>query len=451
MNTSSKTRRNNNEGTVPRQRKDGQWQSNYIAGYLPSGKAIRKSVYGSTRAKCAANLKAALLEVSDGTITLTQSPRLIEWLDHYLNVIAPNSIKERTINAHRSKVDNYIRGHRLAGKRLDKITPSDIDVLYQDARGSRKRANKSSKVTDPLSPSTIQGLHRILRRALNVAVNRGVLVRNPVLRVEVSGKSDFEPQVYMTDEVRQMLALAVDMDDGARWILNLTLGPRQGEALGFAWPDIDFEKSTIKLSREVYSLPWKHGCGGVAGSAGACVYKSAWRCPERHGGGFFTGPPKSAAGYRTLPIPTQLSAALKEHREVQRLQRSRDWAPYVDQAGKSHELVFCKPNGQPTDHRADWQAWKDFLAAANVPDGRVHDGRHTAATTLLLLGVEQRVVMDILGWSQSSMLTRYQHVLDEMRDDVATKLSNHWTPEPEPESNVISLADVRKQRLSGGA
>ncbi|WP_337445788.1 tyrosine-type recombinase/integrase [Glutamicibacter nicotianae] len=192
----------------------------------------------------------------------------------------------------------------------------------------------------------------------------------------------------------------------------------------------------------MYSLPWKHGCGG------SCGRRFGSNCPSRHGGGFFTGPPKSVAGNRSLPIPAQLVAALKEHREVQLLQRSKDWAPYVDQARVGHDLVFCRPNGQPIDHRADWQSWKYFLAAVGVPDGRVHDGRHTAATTLLLLGVEPRVVMDILGWSQVSMLTRYQHVLDEIREDVAAKLTNHWTPEPEAESNIISLSDMRNRRLN---
>ncbi|UTM47086.1 tyrosine-type recombinase/integrase [Glutamicibacter mysorens] len=446
MSTSGKPRRSNNEGTVPRQRKSGIWQSHYIAGYLPSGQAVRKSVYGKTKAECAAKLRTAINEASGGTAILSRAPRLIEWLDHYLDVIAPNDIKARTINAHRSKIDNYVRGHRVASKRLDKLTPTDIDVLYRDARGSRKRSTKQGSSADPLSPSTILGLHRVLRRALNVAVSRGVLGSNPALKVQVSGRSDFEPQVYTTGEVRRMLAAAVDLDDGARWILNLTLGLRQGEALGLSWSDINFEAGRIKIAREVYSLPWKHGCA----EGSECGRRYGSNCPARVGGGFFTGPPKSAAGNRSVPIPAQLVSALKEHREVQLLQRSKGWAPYVDQNKAEHDLVFCRPNGQPIDHRADWQAWKDFIASAGVPDGRVHDGRHTAATTLLLLGIDPRVVMEILGWSQVSMLTRYQHVLDEMHDDVAKKLTSHWTPEPVQKSNIISLADARKQRFGDG-
>lgn len=86
----------------------------------------------------------------------------------------------------------------------------------------------------------------------------------------------------------------------------------------------------------------------------------------------------------------------------------------------------------------------------------MHDGRHTAATTLLMLGVPERVVMEILGWSQISMLARYQHVLDEMHNNVEAKLSDHLfpveegeAPEPTPPSNVVSLADRLKARQAG--
>lgn len=50
---------------------------------------------------------------------------------------------------------------------------------------------------------------------------------------------------------------------------------------------------------------------------------------------------------------------------------------------------------------------------------RPHDARHTAATVLLLLGVDRRVVMDIMGWSTITMAERYEHVTAQLRHDVA--------------------------------
>ena len=45
--------------------------------------------------------------------------------------------------------------------------------------------------------------------------------------------------------------------------------------------------------------------------------------------------------------------------------------------------------------------------------------RHTAATVLLVLGVSQRAVMGLMGWSNNSMTTRYQHLTPDLRRDIA--------------------------------
>jgi len=43
-----------------------------------------------------------------------------------------------------------------------------------------------------------------------------------------------------------------------------------------------------------------------------------------------------------------------------------------------------------------------LLKMAGIRQVRVHDARHTAATLLLAQGVDQRVVMEILGQDQKS-------------------------------------------------
>ena len=53
---------------------------------------------------------------------------------------------------------------------------------------------------------------------------------------------------------------------------------------------------------------------------------------------------------------------------------------------------------------------------------RLHDLPHNTATYLLAAGVDPRIVMQIMGWSQISMLKRYQHVLPAMLSDAAQRL-----------------------------
>jgi hypothetical protein len=60
-----------------------------------------------------------------------------------------------------------------------------------------------------------------------------------------------------------------------------------------------------------------------------------------------------------------------------------------------------------------------------VQERRLHDARHTAATVLLLLGVPERTVMSVMGWSTTAMAARYQHVGDAMRRGALRALTQH--------------------------
>ena len=69
-----------------------------------------------------------------------------------------------------------------------------------------------------------------------------------------------------------------------------------------------------------------------------------------------------------------------------------------------------------------------LLIDSEVRPARLHDARHTAATTLLIMGVPARVVMQILGHSQIGLtLGTYSHVVPELATDAADKIAQaYW-------------------------
>lgn len=187
---------------------------------------------------------------------------------------------------------------------------------------------------------------------------------------------------------------------------------------------------------------WDHGCGGTCGKgkAWACPQRTAVKCrrhhrdcprpcpagctkhastcPQRTGGGIvIDDDPKSRAGKRRTYLPQELLPLIQAHAAAQKRERLAAGTAWHD-----NNLVWCQPNGAPIDPRRDWADWKDILREAGVRDARVHDGRHTAATILLLLGVDRGVVMDIMGWSDERMVKRYQHVVDELRQEAAARV-----------------------------
>lgn len=86
------------------------------------------------------------------------------------------------------------------------------------------------------------------------------------------------------------------------------------------------------------------------------------------------------------------------------------WREVARQLWQDGDWVFTSGVGAPLNPNTDYHRWKALLKEAGVRDGRLHDARHTAATVLLVLGVPERTVMGIMGWSSTAMAARYQHV-----------------------------------------
>lgn len=67
---------------------------------------------------------------------------------------------------------------------------------------------------------------------------------------------------------------------------------------------------------------------------------------------------------------------------------------------------------------------------------------------LLLMGVDPRVVMDIMGWCQGSMVKRYQHVIDEMKAKAGSTVQDTLWQDPKERAEVIDLASRRRSKTS---
>lgn len=68
------------------------------------------------------------------------------------------------------------------------------------------------------------------------------------------------------------------------------------------------------------------------------------------------------------------------------------------------------------------KVFKKILKEAGIPHMHFHDLRHSAATILLSMGVNMKVVQELLGHSDISItLGRYSHLLPSMQKDVVEK------------------------------
>jgi integrase len=382
------------------------------------------------RAEVAAKVRKLERQRDAGTVAKPGRPWTVEqWLTHWLENIARPTVRYKPYLGYRTAVHRHLIPG-LGKHRMDRIQPEHLEKLYARMLGAGLR------------PGTAHQVHRTARTAFGEAVKRGHLPRNPVALARPPRVEDAEVDPFEADEVSRVLAVALTKRNGVRFVIALALGLRQGEALGLKWPRLHEPSKTLEVMRALQRRTWHHGCADLH-ACGAryhktrpcpknckrhkrpcpppcppdCESHARW-CPQRRDGGLVEVDVKSQAGRRGIALPDQLYALIEQHRDMQQAEHAgTEW----------HEngWMFTQPNGQPLDPRRDLAEWKALLREAGVRDARLHDARHTAATTLLLLGVPERAVMDMMGWSHSAMVRRYSHVTARLRRDIADRLNEH--------------------------
>jgi hypothetical protein len=132
------------------------------------------------------------------------------------------------------------------------------------------------------------------------------------------------------------------------------------------------------------------------------------------------GETKRAGSRRLIRLQNWVLARLKQLREFQTAHPVVDpeeWPEAVD-------LIFVTEFGRPVNvNSLVYKHFKPILKRAGLPNLRLYDLRHTAATLALTVGVSPKVVSEQLGHTSAAFtLDVYSHVLPHMQDDAAAKV-----------------------------
>ncbi|MCX4859028.1 tyrosine-type recombinase/integrase [Streptomyces canus] len=384
---------------------DGKWHGRVTVGIRDDGKPDRRHVERKTRAEVTAAVRELEKRRDDKSLAKPGKAWTVKmWLTHWIDTIAPLAVNENTMVGYGVAVRKHLIP-ALGAHRLDKLRPEHIERFYGNMQADGRKAG------------TIHQIHRTLRTSLNEAVRRGHLGRNPVQLAKAPRVREEEVEPYTVEEVQRLLRTADNRRNSARWAVALALGLRQGEALGLKWGDVDLQRGIMMVRRSRRRPRYAHGCGDLCG-------RKPGYCPQRQRTNPETADTKSRAGRRAVGLPAQLVDLLRVHRIKQDAERAAAGDDWADEG-----WLFATPTGRGTSPRTDYDDWKELLEDAKVRDGRLHDARHTAATVLLILGVSERAVMGLMGWSTTAMAARYQHMVDSVRSDVARQVDGLiWKP-----------------------
>ena len=371
-------KRGNNEGTIY-QRSDGTYRAQI------SLDGHRLSHSAETHKECLDWVRKISQQVDDGLTyegaKTTLEKFIKEWLTMKSTVVRPSTIRQ-----YRQLARDYILPY-LGKKRLLKIRPDLIQMLY----------NKHT--SNGVSPRTVQLVHAVLRGSLNHAVNLGLLTRNPTTVAVPPKPEPKEKQILDETQIQILLLTAQDVQPEflPLYQLALTTGMRLGELLGIRWDDLDWDKKTLTIQRQLKRVKHK---------------------------GLVLQPPKTRAGRRTIRLGPTTWSLLKTHRKTQFQERfCRD----PDQG--AIDLVFTQESGAPRGPRQVQKAFKALLELADLPEMRFHDLRHTAATHMLANGVDLLTVSRRLGHSRASTtLDTYAHMVTGTQEKAAAVMDEITTP-----------------------
>jgi integrase len=332
---------------------------------------IGKTIQGGLRA-AQAHLNRMLGERDLGRNIRSSRQTLDQYLDHWLEISAQPRLRAKSFRDYSGLLARYVRP-RLGASPLGELTSAEIQTLY------------SELLNRPLSARTIRYTHAVLFSALRQAVRWKLLLSNPAEDVDLPRQSRRRFTIFDVEQAKQFIAAIAGHKYEVLFALAMTTGMRPSEYLALTWSDFDLERGTVSISK---TLEWRKG---------------GWRFEDT----------KRERSRRMVKLQNWVVALLRKFEEAAR----------AAEAGPC-DLVFTADRGGPI-HEAKFvgRYFKPLLRSAGLPDIRLYDLRHTAATLGLAAGVSPKIVSEQLGHASVAFtLEVYSHVLPHMQDTAAMKV-----------------------------
>ncbi len=357
----TKTRRDKGGGSIFE--RDGKWIAQVHDGYHESGRPKYKQARFKTKTEAQTAVRRMTSLKEQGKSLSANGKYLVDtWLNEWLETEVKPKRAYKTYETYQIMSDKA-RPH-LGRMPLDKITPRNIDGMFNNLEGTGATSN------------TLDGVRRTLRNAFNLAVKFGYMRENPILKT-TPRKVVTKPKVYFTaEQVGKLLEHLVGSPIENLVKFTLATGMRSGEARGLTWDCVNLETKCVFLQHQIQRIDSK----------------------------LTLVPLKTDKSRRMMPLFGHSLQSIVAEREL--LDSKPDTNPL--------NVVFTNPEGRPFDPKYVNEHFHVILERAGLPITGLHSLRHSAATFMLMSGLNLHVVSRFLGHSQVGLTSNlYGHVLDD--------------------------------------
>lgn len=351
-----------------------------------TGKTKPKWVGGyKTRKEAREARDQARAKLGDGSYVEPSKLTVAEFLrDRWLPAIEATGKRSTTLRNYRMHVERHIVP-RIGGMRLQAVTGDVLNQLYAVLLKDGRHDGQGG-----LSPATVRRVHALMSKSLGDAERWSLVPLNAAKRADPPKQAQpgaIEMATWTAPQVRRFLESVADHELYPLFLVYATTGMRRGEALGLRWSDVDLDAGRAAVRQTLVVV-------------GHEVQVSQ---------------PKTKRGRRSVALDAATVAALRAHRKRQAEQRLA-WGP--GWAGK--DLVFTREDGEWLHPERISKTFTRLTRAAELPEIRLHDLRHTYATLALEAGVHPKVVSERLGHSTISFtLDVYSHSVPALEEEAA--------------------------------
>jgi integrase len=300
---------------------------------------------------------------------------LKEWLDVWYSTKEIDSRPATVQRYARTIEDNLVPN--LGSIRLPDLKAEHIDAMTR-------------KLLKTYEPSTVNYILTVLHGALELAVNRDLIPKNPVKAATHPKVENGEVDAYEPDEARKILEAAEADPYHAWFVVALSTALRPSEIQGLRKSLLDLDNGELRVAERI-----EYGS------------RKRWAFAA----------PKTNSSRRTVNLGPGVVDVLRSHlaAQAERELASPRW--------KDNDLVFAGTNGAPVPLRTINDHWHKVVRRAGVRKLSSYNQRHTAASTLLAMGVPIEVVSKYLGHAQlSTTMERYSHFKKSLFQDAAAKM-----------------------------
>lgn len=360
------------------------FEARFVAGIDPeTGKTIRKSITGSTKAEVEKKLREAQRDIDAGIYKKDTKMRVVEWCEIWLAEYFSESAKTLSVSTYRSRVKNHVLPE-FGAKKLTELN----SVMVQTWVNKLLREKK-------LSPKTIKNTYAVFKEIMQQAVELHFLVVNPCDSVRLPRVEKKEVEPLTETELKLFLQAMEDSEERYRniFLVDVFTGMREGEICGLPWSCVNFEKNTITVRQQLQK-------------------------EKEAGGKYFIETPKNDKSREILVAPFVMDILREEKRE----QAERHMGYGIGWKNEWN-LVFTNDDGSCVKPVTLLKHFKRILEKAGISDARFHDLRHTFAVNSLQEGDDVKTVQKNLGHATAAFtLDVYGHFSEKMREDSANRM-----------------------------